>query len=208
MKIGESLSILESAEFDATAGLASGYGTFCRIVSSHGAFCALTDILSKDSESKKILLARIASLAQKKVDSRYLNLFDTAFAAYLYALSLVDLDLAQSAAMVVSNIENCHWAKLISKHLLSFAKVKEIRNRASLIEHQLISDRSKSVPVTFSSAAHLSFEISGINGSTPVQVGVVKQGRAQEYRWTIANESHPQMRSSPYATVRYMANAL
>ena len=91
------------------------------------------------------MLARIVKLSSQEIDINYANPHDSALAAYLYALSLIDFDIAEAGAMIAYYAKNCWWADCVTEHLLSYTKIRDTSTSTESNEHQLLSDSAISV---------------------------------------------------------------
>lgn len=123
MTFQEAMREIESHEFAARLNLASDFRTFLKIARDQKPTQALVGLLFEKQRQKvwlyhQELVYRIFELSQQKVDPRYENPWDTAFAVYIWAINLIDWDLSKLVAERISRIANCWWAQKISRHIL------------------------------------------------------------------------------------------
>lgn len=203
MNIAQLFNFIESSTFDAIAGLASGYQSFCRIVTRHETFRSLVDTLAENPSQKERVIARVAALAKQEVNQNYLNPADTALATYIHLLSLVDLELAQVAALFASNAKNCHWAEITSRYLLSFAKVEEVKSKALSVQQQSPTTSQRYASTASSSFVHLSFEALRESKVSAFSVVVPKQGKTKETRRFFSQQPRLHVLSSPRHATQY-----
>jgi hypothetical protein len=119
----EAMREIESHEFGARLNVASDFNTFLKVARDQEATQALVGLLFEKQRQKVLLyqqelLYRIFELSQQRVDPRYENPWDTAFAVYIWAINLIDWDLSKLVAERVSRIANCWWARKISLYIL------------------------------------------------------------------------------------------
>lgn len=115
----EYMVYIESAQFSALVNLSSGRRTFEKICGKDSVVKALLEkLLNSESVLGWQVLNRVAILSQQKIDSQYENPNDVALAVYIWALSLVKLELAETAAQFALSAPNCWWAKMFAMHIL------------------------------------------------------------------------------------------
>lgn len=115
--IDEILQKIESVEFSALLGIASSFRLFCKILYDREEMKTLLKLSRKSPENRWLVFKRVTELARQEIDSQYENPNDTAISAYLIALSLVDLELAKTAARSVLLAQNCWWAEKYANYL-------------------------------------------------------------------------------------------
>jgi hypothetical protein len=108
---------IESHEFAIQTNVVSGIRQFFRAVAEQAPVHQLcSEIQSKDSARE--LVIRISKLSRQRVDVRYENPFDTAFATYLWVLQSVHPELARVAAEGIVQAPNCFWSSRLAESLL------------------------------------------------------------------------------------------
>ena len=200
MKISELFSIIESVEFDANAGLASGFDSFCQIISRTDSFRDLTKKVRDSQDIKDAVLSRIELLSRREVDPRYVNLFDSAFATYLQSLSLVDTTYAQEAALLVSKVENCNWARTLSHHLLSYVEADAARSEVPTIRCEEIPKKSN-VQSFSSSQSGTQFQTFILTEGRSAKSALRRKGQSAEIRITLSIEKENPSISSHHTAV-------
>jgi hypothetical protein len=116
-KIMESI---ENSQFTAITGIASSFSLFIKIIEKQDIVKELIEEIYESLENRWIILSRISELLNSTIDPNYENPYDTAISVYLWALSLVDLELSQTAAAFILNIENGWWSKKFAQHLMYY----------------------------------------------------------------------------------------
>ncbi|MEA5452054.1 hypothetical protein VB780_26000 [Leptolyngbya sp. CCNP1308] len=115
----ECMNYIESTQFSALVNLSSGRRTFEKIC---GRDLVVKSLLEKLLDSESVfgwqVLSRVATLSQQKNDCQYENPNDVALAVYIWALSLVKLELAETAAQFALSAPNCWWARIFALHIL------------------------------------------------------------------------------------------
>ena len=114
MTIRNLMQEIESPQFSARLNIANNLKTFLRATFSEEASQNLIKQLLDFPENRWPLFKRVAELSQKQIDTQYENPWDTALAVYIWALSLVHLEAAQTAADFSLQAENCWWARQVS----------------------------------------------------------------------------------------------
>jgi hypothetical protein len=115
--IDEIIQKIESVEFSALLGIASSFRLFCKILYDREEMKTLLKLSRKSPENRWLVFKRITELARQDIDLQYENPNDTAISAYLIALSLVDLELAKTAASSVLVAQNCWWSAKFANYL-------------------------------------------------------------------------------------------
>lgn len=100
---------MESLEFSARLGIASGFGTFLDILTESQPFKDLQIFLEQGEDAERQLLAHIKQLGSTPIDERYENPNDTALAAYLWALR--DTLQIGLAVLLLRDTPNLGWAR-------------------------------------------------------------------------------------------------
>jgi hypothetical protein len=108
---------IESHEFAIQTNVVSGTRQFFRAIAEQAPVRQLrSEIQSQDLAHE--LVIRISKLSHQRVDVRYENPFDTAFATYLWVLQSVHPELARVAAEGIVQAPNCFWSSSLAESLL------------------------------------------------------------------------------------------
>ena len=117
--IMETMEIIESRKLDAILNAASSFSLFLKAAYQKEAPKQLIKDMQDSPKNIWLVLQRTVELTQKEIDLRYETPWDTALTIYMWALSLVDLEIAETAAGFVAEADNCWWAKKMAEHILS-----------------------------------------------------------------------------------------
>ncbi|MFB2970996.1 hypothetical protein ACE1CD_18655 [Aerosakkonema sp. BLCC-F183] len=109
---------IETHEFAALLNVASSFKVFCRAAYKEQVTKDLIEQLRNNPKNIWLVLKRSVDLSQKEIDSEYENPWDTAMAVYLWALSLINLEVAQTAAGFVIEAPNGWWSTKFANFLL------------------------------------------------------------------------------------------
>lgn len=102
---------IESAETTARLGIHSGYRQLIRALVADSPVRLLRGWLRDHPEDKFSIFARVATLAEERIDPRYEHPSDTAFSIYLVVLASTDDDLYQAAREIVGALPNLWWTR-------------------------------------------------------------------------------------------------
>lgn len=119
MTIEQLRTKIESHEFAAEVGVASGYELFNRLLQETEGFRELVGLLRDHDAANSTLFNLVKRLSEQVVDHRYENPNDTAMAAYLRALSITAPDTAAMAAVFVLSAHNTWWSRRVADVILS-----------------------------------------------------------------------------------------
>jgi hypothetical protein len=110
---------IDSVAFSARASVASGFRVFRRIIAEDPTAKDLIERISAETKLAEIVASHATKVAISGVRDGYLNYFDEAIAAYLYAL-FVSGQIAQFMHLesVVRSLGNFWWAKRLGEQLL------------------------------------------------------------------------------------------
>jgi hypothetical protein len=120
---------IESNEFSTLLNVTSSFKGFLRAAYEEQATQDLIKELIDAPVNTWLVLQRVTELSRQEIDTNYENPWDTALTIYVWALSLIDLEIAQTAAAFVLNAENCWWATRFANSIL---QRKELTNISSL----------------------------------------------------------------------------
>ena len=154
-KIMEIMDTIESRRLDARLNVASSFSIFFKAAYREQAPRALIEKMHNSPRNIWLVLQRTVELTQKEIDLRYENPWDTALTVYMWALSLVDLEIAETAAAFVAEADNCWWAKKLANHILSkkfskdsvfhSLKFEEIRDKQEVYRQKGVANIEYSV---------------------------------------------------------------
>jgi hypothetical protein len=150
--IQEIMTKIESVEFSAVLGIASSFNVFSRMLYKQVPVKILMKKLQENThEIGWQVFQRIVELSQKEIDSRYENPWDTAIAAYLSTLSLINLELAQVASGFILEAKNCWWSTKLAKYLMQDKDTvcfdtKTIEEFKNVNSNQYLNVHAKSMP--------------------------------------------------------------
>ena len=117
MNVNEVLKEIEGHQFAARLNVASDIGTFCKAARREEVVRKLFRGLASSGVRWRVLL-RTHELARQRIDLRYENPWDTAFAVYLWLMSVKDRQLAEMMAGAVSQAPQCWWAARMAREVL------------------------------------------------------------------------------------------
>ncbi|MDZ7957062.1 MAG: hypothetical protein RMY34_04000 [Aulosira sp. DedQUE10] len=150
------LEKIESIQFSTLLGLASSFDVFCNILHEQSEFQNLIRELLDSPQNCWDLLKRVANLSQEKIDETYDNPWDTAIAVYLYVLSLINLELAQTAASFALGARNSWWTRKLASYLLRGKKTSSLEKEKITFESKSISPDFSHEEIQFCSAKNVS----------------------------------------------------
>jgi|GEM_PF-6871341 len=110
--------MVESAEFEAEVNLASTPRVFWSILSASQAFQELLAYLHEDPSNVIRVMQRAKVLVEIDVDPRFANPYDTALAAYVWALTKEEPPLARIAAEIALTANQTWWAREVAEIVL------------------------------------------------------------------------------------------
>jgi hypothetical protein len=113
---------IETYEFAARLNIASSFKVFWRAASQEESIKELIKQLADCPGKSWWVFKRAIELSQKEIDSEYENPWDTALAVYLWVLSMINLEMAQSTAEFVIQAENGWWSTKFAQSLLKSHK--------------------------------------------------------------------------------------
>ncbi len=113
---------VESHEFAAMLNIASSFKVFLGAASKELVTKELVKQLQDSPENIWLVFKRAVDLSRNEINLEYENPWDTALAVYLWALSMVNLEIAQTAAGFVIQAENGWWATKFANLLLQYEK--------------------------------------------------------------------------------------
>jgi len=108
---------IESHEFAIQTNVVSGTRQFFRAIAEQEPVRQLRSEIQSQDLARELVI-RISKLSRQRVDVRYENPFDTAFATYLWALQSVHPELARVAAEGIVQAPNCFWSSRLAESLL------------------------------------------------------------------------------------------
>ncbi|NER35600.1 MAG: hypothetical protein F6J93_16675 [Oscillatoria sp. SIO1A7] len=112
------MEVIESRRLDAILNAASSFSLFLKGVHQETATRQLVEEMQKSPRNVWLVLQKTVELSQKKIDLQYQHPWDTALTIYMWALSLVNLEVAGIAAAFVEEADNCWWAKKLAYNIL------------------------------------------------------------------------------------------
>lgn len=194
---------IESHEFSALLNVASSFKTFLRAAYKEPVTKELIKQLLDSPKNIWLILQRATELSQNEFDTRYENPWDTALTIYLWALSLVNADAAETAAAFVAQAENCWWATRFANSLLkkkgatinsNFAKLELDTIEAKIPVRPVSNPRIKVSFITYSLGKPVS---SGLTRRT------VSSTRAEEIlqQFSVAWSRRPHRTSRPVDSI-------
>ncbi|MGK7926221.1 MAG: hypothetical protein AB4290_13425 [Spirulina sp.] len=127
--IQKTMETIEGYEFDALLNVASSFKMLKKIARKQTAFKDLVAFLTDSPENVWLVLKRTVDLSNQPIDPQYENPADIALTVYLLALSLVDLDIAETASSFVLQAQNCWWSVKFAACLMS---EKNVSDRVSI----------------------------------------------------------------------------
>jgi hypothetical protein len=156
---------IESNKFSTLLNVTSSFNGFLRAAYEEQATQDLIEELINAPVNTWLVLQRITELSRKEIDTRYENPWDTALTIYVWALSLIDLEIAQTAAAFVVNTENCWWATRFASFLLQkkglanisslnasiLEKVKEFKEKKEILISEKSTREARAVVNTYCS---------------------------------------------------------
>lgn len=110
---------IEGAEFRFVANLAGGIRAFKEIVREQKTFESLQEYVGSNADCGQEVLARIYTLASLETDPQYEHPYDTAMAAYLFALEITGSQYSAQAADVLTSVSTLWWAAKIADQVLA-----------------------------------------------------------------------------------------
>ncbi|MCL1464532.1 hypothetical protein [Argonema galeatum] len=119
---------IESHEFAALLNVASSFKVFCRAAYKEQVTKELIEQLRNNPANIWLVLKRSVDISQKEIDSQYENPWDTAMAVYLWSLSLINLEVAQTASGFVIQAANGWWSAKFANFLLQHEKISHRAN--------------------------------------------------------------------------------
>ncbi|MFW9940464.1 MAG: hypothetical protein ACFFFT_05445 [Candidatus Thorarchaeota archaeon] len=125
---------IESDEFSFNVNISSDLHTFILNIQQEKAVNFLIENLNHN-DIKISILNRIINLANRQVDIRYENPWDSALATYLWILHVCDFDLAQLGAEITLQSQKCWWASKIANLII-------LRNRELVSSKEASNDYS------------------------------------------------------------------
>jgi hypothetical protein len=149
---------IESYEFAALLNIASDFKVFWRAAYREEVTKELIQQLLDSPKNIWLVFKRTVDLSQQEIDPQYENPWDTALAVYLWALSMVNLEVAQTAAGFVINTENGWWAKKFANTLLQKTKYINVVNSEKNITQfssvkQLLTSQKSNEEIIFEKPA-------------------------------------------------------
>jgi hypothetical protein len=116
MNATEAMERIEGHAFSTMVNLASDFPTFLRILTSQPEVRTLAEEMKSERVTLNVF-ARIGELAASPVEEKYEHLADSAFAAYLWLLSVRNGDYLARAAKTVQECRQCWWARKMAEHV-------------------------------------------------------------------------------------------
>jgi hypothetical protein len=117
MSLQQLIGQIESHEFAIHTNVVSGTGQFFRAIAEQVPANQLRSEIKSPTLARELVI-RISKLSRQRVDIRYENPFDTAFATYLWALQSVHPPLARIAAEGIVQAPNCFWSSRLAESIL------------------------------------------------------------------------------------------
>ena len=113
------LQFIESADFSAEVSAQSGFYQFLNGLRTHVAVETLADAVQRQRSHRAMIVSRVLTIADQRIDMRYEHPADTALAVYLLVLASVDEKLFEITRSVVGMLPNCWWASRIASKSLT-----------------------------------------------------------------------------------------
>jgi len=113
----DAIADIESFDFAIRINLASGLKHFIQLLRSEPSVKFLINVMNREMRIKAEILSRIKILSQVESDSRYEHPSDTAIAAYVWVLGIMDPENWKTAASIASTLPRGWWARKISQFI-------------------------------------------------------------------------------------------
>jgi len=123
MKLQELLKQIESVEFAAYLGVASGFSVVMLGLENSDTLAKLVNELQNTPEYKYQVIERLVKLLKVNDAPQNRHRYDLALTAYLYALNRVDAELAQQAIDAILQTPNLFWARRLARHIREQATI-------------------------------------------------------------------------------------
>lgn len=117
MPLPQLVEQIESHEFAIQTNVVSGSRLFFRAIAEQPSVRHLCSEMRSQDFARQLVI-RISKLSHQRVDVRYENPLDTAFATYLWALQSTHPELARVAAEGVVQAPNCFWSSRLAEAIL------------------------------------------------------------------------------------------
>ena len=118
MSLQNLFKAIESFEFGARVGVASGFRTFGSIVCNQSEVKQLRDCIEDGSAYRK-LWKRAVEVCNRPIDQNYANPWDISIATYLTIIQDYNPDEGQILAQIVEGTPNLFWARKVALAVLS-----------------------------------------------------------------------------------------
>ena len=118
MSIQNLFKAIESFEFGARVGVASGFRTFGSILCNQNEVKQLRACIEDDSAYRK-LWERAVEVCNRPIDQNYANPWDISIAAYLTIIQDYNPEEGQILAQIVESTPNLFWARKVALAVLS-----------------------------------------------------------------------------------------
>jgi hypothetical protein len=117
MTTEDAINDIESLDFAVRLNLASGLKRFIQLLRNEPSVKLLINVINKDTSLKTAVLKRVKDLSGRDFDERYENPSDTAVAAYVWLLGLMDPEAWKSAAAIAASMPQTWWARKTSRFI-------------------------------------------------------------------------------------------
>ena len=124
MSLQNLFKAIESFEFGARVGVASGFRTFGSIVCNQNEVKQLRDCIEDGSAYRK-LWKRAVEICNRPIDQNYANPWDISIATYLTIIQDYNPDEGQILAQIVEGTPNLFWARKVALAVLSHEPQKQ-----------------------------------------------------------------------------------